>query len=32
VRSFNDEGDIDTIGEFCAYRNKREAIAAIPKD
>lgn len=32
VRTFNSEGDVDTVGEFCAYSNKREAIAAIPKD
>lgn len=32
VRSFNDQGDVYTVGEFCTYSNKREAIAAIPKE
>lgn len=32
VRTFDDDGSICTIGEFCAYNSKREAIAAIPKD
>lgn len=32
VRSFNDEGKINTIGEFHSHQTKRDAIEAIPKD
>lgn len=29
VRSFDDHGAIDTVGEFCAYHNKADAIEAL---
>lgn len=31
VRSFDDTGNVDTVGEFCDYDSKREAIEAIPE-
>jgi len=32
VRSFDAQGDVDTVGEFHAYGTKDEAIAAIPTE
>lgn len=29
VRSFDEKGDVDTVGEFCAYSDKSEAMSAI---
>jgi hypothetical protein len=31
LRSFDEVGAIDTVGEFCAHNSKRQAIAAIPE-
>lgn len=32
VRQFDDQGDIDTCGEFCSHATKSDALAAIPKE
>ena len=29
VRSFDEAGEVDTVGEFQAYRSKAEAVAAV---
>ena len=29
LRSFDEEGDIDTVGQFCAYRSKADAMIAL---
>lgn len=30
LRSFDDQGNINTVGDFCAFRSRKEALAAIP--
>lgn len=32
LRSFDEEGDVNTVGEFCTFNSKADALAAIPKD
>lgn len=32
VRSFDTEGGVDTVGEFCGYDTKRDALAAVPRE
>lgn len=32
VRSFDAQGSVDTVGDFCSFRSKADAIAAIPRN
>jgi hypothetical protein len=29
VRSFNDEGDVETVGDFCSHHSKADAVEAL---
>jgi hypothetical protein len=32
LRSFDDEGDVSTVGKFCSYPSRAAAVASIPKE